>query len=295
VKYEYKEVKMLKKTYLLIKDFMTRLEDKNITTNSAATTFYLFLSLIPMLILLCAILPYTPLTEGDLMIALTDITPEATHPLIISIIRDVYNSSAGVISFAAIVTAWSASRGVLALMRGLNVVNGVNENRPLFVLRIMATVYTVIILTVLVLSLIMMVFGNTLINVLLYQAPSLGPAIRFILNGRFLIVFALLSLALALIYAYIPGVRTKLWMQLPGAAIAAWAFSLLSFGFSIYVDYFNAFNIYGSLTTIVMILMWLFFGIYVILLGAYINKYFRPLYLYLAEQRKEKKLKKDMK
>jgi len=278
---------MIKKAYTLIKDFTTRLEEKHITTNAAATAFYLFLSLIPMLILLCAIIPYTPLTEGNLMAALTEITPEATHPLIISIIRDVYTSSAGVISIAAIVTAWSAGRGVLALMRGLNAVNGVEEKRAAFIQRLLATVYTVIILAVLILSLIAMVFGNTLVNIILYQAPVLSPIVKFIINGRFLIVFALISLALALIYAYIPGVRTRLWMQLPGAALAAWAFSLLSFGFSIYVDYFNAFGIYGSLTTIVMILMWIFIGVYVILLGAYINKYFRPLYLHLAKRRKK--------
>ena len=279
---------MLKRTFLVFKDFTTRLEEKNITTNAAATTFYLFLSLIPMLILLCAILPYTPLTEGDLMTALTDITPEATHPLIISIIKDVYKSTAGVISFAVIVTVWSAGRGMLALMRGLNAVNSVAENRPAFLQRLFASIYTVIILTVLVLSLIITVFGNSIINVLMHQVPYLGPVIRFILNARFLIAFALLSLALALIYVYVPGVRTKLWLQLPGAMLAAWIFSLLSFGFSIYVDYFNAFSIYGSLTTIVMILMWLFFGVYVILLGAYINKYFRPLFIRLVRNRKEK-------
>lgn len=280
---------MHKKIFEFAKDFTTRLEEKNITTNTAATAFYLFLSLIPMLILLCAILPYTPLTEGNLMVALTDITPEATHPLIIGIIRDVYQSSAGVISVAALVTAWSAGKGVLALMRGLNAVNAVNENRSNFVLRVFASIYTVIILIVMILSLLVMVFGNILVALLLHHVPSLGPIVKFLLSGRYIIIFALLALALAVIYAYIPGVRTKLWMQLPGAALAAWTFSLLSFGFSIYVDYFNGFNIYGSLTTIVMILMWIFMGVYVILLGAYINKYFRPLYLHLAERKKEKK------
>lgn len=268
---------MIKKFYLIIKDFTSNLGDKNITTNAAATTFYLFLSLIPMLILLCAIIPFTPLTEGDLMIALTEITPEATHPMIIGIIRDVYTQSAGVISVAAIFTLWSASRGVMALMRGLNVINCVKESRSTFVLRVIASVYTVIILSVLVLSLLMMVFGNFLMNLVMHYVPYLGPLIQFIINIRYLIFFILITLALALIYAYIPGARTKLKMQLPGAALAAWAFSLSSFGFSIYVDYFNGFSIYGSLTTIVIILMWLFFGIYVILLGAYINIYFEPL------------------
>lgn len=280
---------MLKKIIMVAQDCIRRMNRKNVNVYAASTAFFLFLSLIPMLILLCAIIPYTPLTEGDLMLAVTEFTPEAMHPLIIGMISDVYDQSSGVISIAVVVTLWSAGKGVLALMRGLNAINEAAENRNALVLRLIATFYTVIMLAVLLLSLMIMVFGNVWIGLLLDNIPSLGPLVSFLLNFRYLILWALITLGLALIYAYIPGVRTKLWMQLPGAILAAWSWNLASFGFSVYVDYFNGFSTYGSLTTIVMILIWLYIGIYVILLGAYMNKYFRPLYIYMAERKKVRK------
>lgn len=280
---------MLKNIYDTAQDFLRRFNQKHINTYASSTAFFLFVSLIPMLILLCTIIPYTPLTQGDLMTAVTELTPEATHPLIIGIISDVYDASAGVLSLAAITTLWSAGKGVLALMRGLNVINGVEEHHNGLVLRLIASVYTVIMLLVLLLSLLIMVFGNVLVRLIVTQVPSLAVFFSFLLERRYFILWAFFSLGLALIYAYIPGIRTKMWMQLPGAALAAWTWILSSFGFSIYVDYFNGFNAYGSLTTIVMIMIWLYLGIFVIMLGAYVNKYFRPLYIHMHEKRREKR------
>lgn len=285
---------MIKKIIMIAQDCIKRLNRKNVNVYAASTAFFLFVSLIPMLILLCAIIPYTPLSEGDLMLAVTEITPEAMHPLIISIISDVYDKSAGILSLAVLVTLWSAGKGVLALMRGLNAINEVTENRHGLLLRLAASIYTVIVLVVLILSLIIMVFGNVWIELLLDSIPSLGPLVSLLLNFRYLILWALITLGLALIYAYIPGIKTKLWMQLPGALLAAWTWNLASFGFSIYVDYFDGFSTYGSLTTIVMVLIWLYIGIYVILLGAYMNKYFRPLYVYMADRKKIKEISPEL-
>ncbi len=279
----------MRKIIFIGQDFLIRIKQKNINAFAASTAFFLFVSLIPMLILLCTIIPYTPLTEANLMAAITDITPEAMDPLIISIISEVYDKSVGILSTAAVATLWSAGKGVLALMRGLNVINGVEEHHNVLVSRFIASFYTVIMLLALLLSLFIMVFGNVLVGMILRNIPTLGPVFSFFLNFRYLIIWGILSLGLAVIYAYIPGVKTKLWMQLPGAALAAWSWNLVSFGFSIYVDYFNGFSTYSSLATIVMIMIWLYVGIYVIMLGAYINKYFRPVYIYMAERKKKQK------
>ena len=59
----------------------------------------------------------------------SDVVPDMAIPLTESLISDVYDRSAGVMSVAIIATIWSAARGVLALMRGLNAVNGVEEKR----------------------------------------------------------------------------------------------------------------------------------------------------------------------
>ncbi len=279
----------MKKIIFIMRDFAKRMNQKNINAFAASTAFFLFLSLIPMLILLCTIIPYTPLTEANLMTVITDLTPEAMDPLIISIISEVYDKSVGILSTAAVATLWSAGKGVQALMRGLNAINGVEEHHSALVSRMIAVFYTIIMLLVLLLSLFIMVFGNVFVMMVLRHIPKMGNVFAFLVNFRYLIIWALLSLGLAVIYAYIPGVRTKLWMQLPGAALAAWAWNLVSFGFSIYVDYFNGFSTYSSLATIVMIMIWLYIGIYVIMIGAYVNKYFHPVYVYMADRKKENK------
>ena len=147
-------------------DFSRHLSKKNINAFAASTAFFLFLSLIPALMLLCAIIPYTPLTEGNLLSGIAQVFPDSMDPLMFSIITDVYDKSIGIISVTAIGTLWSAGKGVLALMRGLNAINNVEETRNYVILRVAASIYTVLTLIAIILSLFIMVFGNTLIGII---------------------------------------------------------------------------------------------------------------------------------
>ncbi|MDE6607992.1 MAG: YihY/virulence factor BrkB family protein, partial [Lachnospiraceae bacterium] len=169
---------MIRKLISDIQDFSESVSKKNISAFSASTAFFLFLSLIPMLILICAILPYTSLTEDILLEAIIKYTPETVEGLVTGIVADVYSRSAGVVSVAAIGTLWSAGKGVLALMRGLNAVNDVEENRNYFVVRTVASFYTLIMIVVIILSLLLMVFGNLLVNLLLKDFPRVRLVIE---------------------------------------------------------------------------------------------------------------------
>ena len=63
-------------------DFSKHMGKKNISAFAASTAFFLFLSLIPMLMLLCALIPYTPLTEANLMTVVTAIAPDNMDALL---------------------------------------------------------------------------------------------------------------------------------------------------------------------------------------------------------------------
>ena len=133
----------------------------------------MFLSIIPIIILLCSLLPLTTLQKSDLLKAVSEVMPSPIVPMMSSLIESLYNSTVGVTSIAAIVTVWSASKGMLSIMRGLNAMNGVVEDRNYFVQRILASFYTILLLIVLLLSLVFMVFGTTLVrllNCLLYTS-----------------------------------------------------------------------------------------------------------------------------
>lgn len=265
---------MIRKMFVMIGDFSTQMRKQNISAYAASIAFFFFLSVVPMLILICTILPFTPLTQENLVSAVTDLTPDMLDPLAISLISDVYNRSAGILSVAAIATVWSAGKGVMALMQGLNVVNGVEDTRNYFLIRLIASFYTVVMLVVVILSLFFMVFGNQLVTLALHRIPRLETLVSFVMNFRFIFVWAILTLLFAAIYAYVPDKKLKFKEQLFGAVFSAVVWSVFSWGFSVYLTYGNTYGIYGSLSIIIIVLLWLYFCMYITLIGAYLNRYF---------------------
>ncbi len=272
---------MIRRLFYIFRDFSWQMTKKNIAAFAASTAFFLFLSMIPLLMALCAILPYTALTEDNLIGAIMRFTPDAMNELVVSVVSDVYARSAGTITVFAIVTVWSASKAMLALIHGLNAVNDFEEKRNYFVLRSIACIYTVIILIAMLLALFVMVFGNVIVDLLLADIPPLHIFVQFIMHFRFLFSWAVLTLIFALIYAYVPNSKLRFKKQIPGAAFAAVLWSAASYAFSVYVDHFNGFGTYGGLTTVVILMFWFYLLMYILLIGAHINRYFGPAYKFL--------------
>ncbi len=277
---------MLKRLVLIGYDFSKHMSRKNISAFAASTAFFLFLSLIPALMLLCAIIPYTPLTEANLMSAAREISPDAMNSLLITIIRDVYDKSIGLVSASAIITLWTAGKGVLTLMRGLNAVNNVEEDRNYIVLRLVACLYTVLMLAAVLLALLVMVFGNSIIRLIEGFIPQTSYLFDLLMHFRTPIIWAVFTIVIASMYAYVPGTRLGFKMQLPGAAFAAVAWSVMTWAFSIYIDDFDGFNTYGNLTTIIILMLWMYAAMYIILAGAYINRYFKPAFQFFVGKKR---------
>lgn len=276
---------MAGKLYLIMRDFSTQMKKQNISAYAASTAFFLFLSLVPMLAVICMVIPYTPLTEENMLTVVEDIVQPTVAPLVASLISDVYEASAGVLSIAIIAMIWSAGKGVMALMRGLNAVNGVQEKRNYLAVRAISSFYTVIMLVAVIISLFIMVFGNKLIDIALYKVPQLHIIWEFLMNFRFLAAWVVLTLLFAAIYTYVPDKKLHFREQLTGAGFSAVVWSIFSWGFSIYVSYTDSFTIYGSLSIIIIVMLWMYFCMYIILIGAYLNRYFRPINIVLLNRR----------
>ena len=176
---------MLRKGITLVLSIAKQIKKQNISAFAASTAFFFFLSLVPMLVMVCTIIPYTPLTEKNLVAVITELTPDAMDALAENLIAEVYEKSAGILSVAIIATIWSAGKGVMALMQGLNVISGVEEDRNYFVVRLVSSFYTVIMLLIMLMSLVIMVFGNELVELALYRIPQLQVIVAFFMNFRF--------------------------------------------------------------------------------------------------------------
>lgn len=278
---------MFHKLCMIGNDFSAQMKKQNISAYAASIAFFFFLSIVPMLMVICTVIPYTPLTEENLVQAITDITPDIADPLAESLVADVYDQSAGILSIAAIATLWSAAKGVMALMQGLNAVNGVTEKRNYFVVRGVACFYTFVMLIVVILSLFLNVFGNRFVDIALYRIPQLKHLVSLAMHFRFLVVWAVLTLLFAMIYAFLPDDKLRFREQIPGATFSAVVWSIFSWGFSLYVNNSDSYGIYGSLAIIIIILLWMYFCMYIIMIGAYLNRYFLPVNRILVGTGKE--------
>lgn len=272
---------MMERLIITIRDVIGYMKKKNISSFAASTAFFLFLSLIPMLMLFCSLIPYTPLSEAGLMSVVTKIMPDSMDALMIRVISDVYNKSIGVISVTAVITLWSAGKGILALMRGLNAVYNVEEERNYLALRIIASFYTMLILILMLLSLVFLVFGNFLAEILENRIPQTVYLFEVLFRCRALFIWLFVTVVIALIYAYVPARKLHFRKQLPGAAVAAAGWNSVTWAFSVYIDKFNGFNMYGRMAAVIVLLLWLYVCMYIVMTGAVLNRCFKHSFRFL--------------
>jgi len=150
----------MQRMIILMKAFTNQMNKKHISAYASSCAFFFFLSLIPILLLICAIIPYTPLTEDILIYYLNEILPDVVSPMLTGFVEEVYERSVALISVTAIAALWAAGKGILALIRGLNAVFCVEETRNYFVLRIRSSIYTLVMLIAVILSLMVIVFAK---------------------------------------------------------------------------------------------------------------------------------------
>ena len=255
-----------------IKNITDKIAEDHISAYAAQSAFFIMLSLVPILLLLMTMVRFTPITQADIMAAAYELFPKTVSSTIISIVNEVYSQTGTAISVSLLVVLWSAGKGVLAISNGLNTIRGQVETRNYIFLRLRAAIYTVLFLLAIILSLVFLGFGNSISMLVNKYIPVFQYVMDFIIETRTIIMILVLIVFSLSIYMFLPNKRRRLRSQLPGAIFTAFGWTFASFIFSIYMDIFKGFsNMYGSLTTIVIIMLWLYFCMYIMLLGGEMN------------------------
>jgi len=259
------------------KDFAEQLKKDNIAVFAAGVAFFFFLSLAPITMIVCSALSFFPDIRDSLLLTVIDITPDSFVPLAITLISQIYERTGKILPIAILVTIWTSGKGMLGLMRALNEVNEVEENRSYIVLRIMASFYMLVTVGGILVTLGLSILGQSAIDGLTGMFPGLSTLLYWVSGFRFLIIWALLAVAFCLIFTYIPNKELKLRYQIPGAVFTAISWSVFSYLFFLYISHTRALSLYGSLSTIFLLMLWMYFCIYIMLVGANLNKYFKPV------------------
>lgn len=277
--------------YRMVREFLNRMRTDHVAAYAAQAAYFTMLSFIPIIMLLLALLTYTPVNQAMILRLFSENVPDAVYPMIMNVLNDVYRRSNSMIPVTAVVTAWSAGRGVLALTTGFNCIYEVNETRGYVRLRIRSTIYTVLFIVAVVLSLSVMVFGNPIHELFQSKIPFLGHITGIIISFRTMLMLGVLVLFFMIIYRFLPNRKAAFLLQAPGAMFTAAAWSGFSFFFSLYVDRFaNYSRIYGSLTTLIIAMLWLYACMYIVMIGAAINSYYEEKFRAFREKTRKKKL-----
>lgn len=264
-----------KEKYKIIEKLSVNMKRDHVSECSAECSYYTILSFIPFIILLITLIQYTNIAPQTLFEAISKIIPSSMNEMVLGIVQEAYSKSLGTVSISIIFTIWVAGRGLFALTKGLQFVYHVDseEKASYIYLRVKSIIETIIFIILIVVGLVLLVFGNSLREIIQEHFgglrnyniwSSILTGIGFIL-ATFLIFI--------LLYKYIPKNKVTFKSQIYGALFGAIALNAVSFIFSKYLDIFKGFSItYGSLTTLMLIMMWTYSCFYTVFLGAELNK-----------------------
>lgn len=261
------------------RQMVERLKKGNITAYSAQAAFFIFISLVPFAMLLISLLSRLPISVESLNGGeLAFISPQIAD-FIKKVISDSSQTYSGaIISVTTVVTLWSASKGTVAIVRGLDTVYGVTVKRNYIKLRLISLLYTFALVIILILTFALTVFGNSILEMISAAFPSTVGIAGVVGFLRWVVTLLLLVLFFMLIYTVVPERKTKFMNELPGAVVSSLGWVGFSALFSFYIDNFaNYVNIYGSLATIVILLLWLYFCMIILFFGAELNDMLREV------------------
>ena len=154
----------MQKAIRLVTRFLAKCQKDKINAYSAQIAFFIILSIIPFLMVFSSMLQYTSITEDMVFEIIERVMPQYVAPFLVTLVKEIYTRSMGIISVTAIIAIWSAAKGIQYMADGLNAVHELKETRNWFVLRFWAVIYTIVFLVAIVFTLVVLVFGNSLRN-----------------------------------------------------------------------------------------------------------------------------------
>lgn len=256
-----------------LRSYLMRIEAMRLPIYAGNASFFLLLSIFPILSLFLSLLPYTPLTLQDLLGFCADLVPLWMQPVVELFVRTLYeSSSAAIVSLSAVMTLWSASKGMLSLLYGLNAAAEVRETRGYVLRRLLCVAYTLGMLLALVMMLGLYVAGQGILTFLSDHGFALAALLEPIMRHLHLFSLVLLTALFCAFYLALPDKRQRFLHVLPGAAGAAGAWVIFSQLYSYYVNHIaRASALYGSLSVLLLMLLWLYTCISILFYGAVWN------------------------
>jgi len=246
---------------------------------AAELAFYFLFALFPLILLMMTLFglfaSYRVELQSDLLSYFAAFLPPTAFQLLRRVATELAaHASPGKLTFGIVSALWCISGGIRSIISFLNLAHRVREGRPWLKVWAIALGLSLLISILLFTALFMVLVGSRLVG-WLGTGLRLHPMVVLIWKGiQWPAAILFVSITCSLIYYFGPNLKERRrwhWFT-PGSAFGGFVWLVASFGFRIYLHFFDSYSIsYGSLGAMMILLVWLYVTGLACLTGAEIN------------------------
>ncbi len=261
-----------------VQNYLDKNDKDHISMIAGQAAFFVLMAAIPFLVFAFSLLTAMGISQDILMRYYAELE-EAFNlgQYLQNIVDETYIKSMEIAFTTILVTLWSAGNGVFAITQGIDIIYGIKDTRNWIVKRLLATVHTLFLLVVLVVLPLLLFLFDLLNHFIMPHMNALPFVVQIVFSIRYLVFFVLLVIAISLgLKFYLKSCVAKPYlarfrMQIPGAVITALGCISISKIMNVYIETFNGFSLYGSLTYLAGMMFAVYFTLYIFLCGVQIN------------------------
>ena len=259
------------------KFFYHRVFKGGIQTRSRSIAFSFFLALFPTVIFLFTLIPYVPIEgfQDRLLTMIQSFLPYNTDRSVMETIEEIIKrQNSGLLSFGFLFALFVSTNGVNSLITSFDESLDYIEKRKGYRQRLIAVYLTILLAILVCIAIVLIIITEVMLHFISKNIINLSQSsVYLLLAGKYIILLILSFTAISSLYYFGPSGGTKRWRFFsPGSILATFLITITSIGFNFFIQHFGQYNkIYGSIGTLIVILVFLNFNCLQLLIGFELN------------------------
>jgi membrane protein len=262
--------------YYVIQFFFSGIKNGYLATRASAIAFNFALAIFPTLLFLFTLIPFIPVKnlQTEILQLFHDFLPlNAYHYLESTLVSTLTVKKGGILSFGALASLFFSTNAIHALIQAFNNTYHSIDTRNWTAIRMVSTFLVFVSFILVTTSVSLIIFGQSVLSKLVELGFIEKDITYYLITfGKWVMIIAMFFFTISFLYYYAPAKKSEWKFISAGATLATILALLTSLGFSYFVNNFGQYNkLYGSIGTLMVILLWLYFNSFALLLGFELN------------------------
>lgn len=256
--------------------FIKGLRKGALSMRAAAFSYNFFLALFPAIIFFFTIIPYIPIPgfQDNLLELLQNFIPKKAFDAVEETLFDIVKRPrGGLLSIGFIMAMYFSTNGIHSLIESFNQTRHTLETRSWIKQRLISIVLVFILSLLLIVAIVLITLGPVALDFLVERnILRVSFSYYLIIAGKWIVSSALLFFAFSFLYYLAPAAESRFRFISPGSTLSTVLTILASVGFNYYVNSISRYNsLYGSIGTLIIVMVWIFFNAMIVLIGFELN------------------------